>query len=73
MYFKNTPLSINLLSTMKRGQTGDADKHAIRRKIEEKQVLIREQRKVRWLSVHVRLPCPDSRLVTESRAHCEII
>ncbi|CAM9929956.1 unnamed protein product [Ectocarpus fasciculatus] len=32
---------------MKRGQMGEAEKHAIRRKIEEKQVLIREQRKVR--------------------------
>lgn len=35
-------------SIMKKGQMGEADKHAIRRKIEEKQVLIREQRKVRW-------------------------
>ncbi|CAM9504572.1 unnamed protein product [Hapterophycus canaliculatus] len=32
---------------MKRGQMGEADKHAIRRKIEEKQVMVREQRKVR--------------------------
>lgn len=32
---------------------GDADKHTIRRKIEEKQVLIREQRKVRWACMYV--------------------
>lgn len=37
---------------MKRGQMGEADKHAIRRKIEEKQVLIREQRKVSASPTH---------------------
>lgn len=42
---------------MKRGQMGEADKHAIRRKIEEKQVLIREQRKVCWVCIHP-YPCP---------------
>lgn len=32
---------------MKRDQTGDTDKHGIRRKLDEKRVQVREQRKVK--------------------------
>lgn len=34
------------MDAIKRGQMGEADAHTIRRKIEEKQILIREHRKV---------------------------
>ena len=42
---------------MKRDRIGEADKHGIRRKIEEKQVMVREQRKVKSTKViHYKLP-----------------
>lgn len=34
------------MDILKRGQAAEADKHTIRRKIEEKNIAIREQRKV---------------------------
>lgn len=40
---------------MKRGQMDEADKHAVRRKIEEKHVMIREQRKASFLAPHLRM------------------